>query len=721
MLQRNAPILLMFLPMVAMSCWSNASAQSAKGGESRSALWDGTIIVHVPTQHPSQKNATRTARDAANICNTMPAGMTSKDLSIRPVVSTKTSKSTNADTQLERYCVMQLKSERALQLDTDWVTALDQWATKQGVELAMALPTAVSLGLPPSTSLESLDAIEATRVLAGTDPAPLASMSAKKVRVIVADTEPTGPYVPTNAPHSLSIHGHSIADLIHQSLCGIGTAPAQCGAEIRYELALPLSYDSSANTTQRGPTGGVSGTLADLADAIHRATAVHLANPSTPTVLNLSLGWNAGVTNPINTQKLTRITKASERKQEVLQSQKRIKSATRFQDLDAGEKLVLSALIEARCAGVLPVAATGNRTNLPTPDAALQHGAMLPAAWQDVPGGTLVASGSVCAAMGPSQAWKPNTPLVYAVSGSDRNQKPFDANRPGAVSALNALALGAAVVREYDSGSSTTTDPVLRMSGTSVATAITSAAAAAAWAAQPNAEAPTVMDWVYQAGGPLKAAGGGNVNADLRMLSGNGVQEAHIVNICKSAKLAGQANLSCSTDTYTQGTITLDAAPATTIDLSANPPETCTLGQDSGHCGARYAASPDAESRVWPQPIPTNCPGCDIKLQVIDPSNKEVTLTVKTSAYPTPYWRESPWNVENTFINANVELVRPSGDRIIVDVSPIGLPVSSPSNKVKFLIPNVPISSANLIVTGESIAIPGLYRSFLSSVPVYNL
>lgn len=237
------------------------------------------------------------------------------------------------------------------------------------------------------------------------------------------------------APTPGEVHGRTVGRVVESIVCPRGE---RCLAELTMHPAL----------IRGGPRGAV-GTWGDLAAAIRHAVLAWRQDRATAgpgamehLVINLSLGW-----------------------------------VPRTRNLELGEQAVRQAIEEARCEGALVVAAAGN-LGLGAPET---PGALLPAAWE--------------ATLAPSECKRrfgiigrsPGGPLVIAAGAIDA------AGRPLANARLRGLPTLVAP------GSAALPDPGLpggrtqRYTGSSVSTAVVSAAAAVAWALEPSRDSAGVV------------------------------------------------------------------------------------------------------------------------------------------------------------------------------------------------------------------------------------
>jgi len=188
--------------------------------------------------------------------------------------------------------------------------------------------------------------------------------------------------------------------------------------------------------------GGYNGSQADLAAGIYEAYVRWQDAPgNSRAIFNLSVGFDPAFTDP-----------------------------------GPAEEAALAAIQTARCSGALVFAAVGNEVH------ACATGPLYPAAWEDVPAGCPASSG----------------PLVYAVTGVGFDGASLMPNRRTASVVGLAAAASNVVIPE-------TVDPIVVKTGTSVATAVTSAAAAIAWSIDDQARGSEIVDILYQHGSAIGA------------------------------------------------------------------------------------------------------------------------------------------------------------------------------------------------------------------------
>lgn len=276
-------------------------------------------------------------------------------------------------------------------------------------------------------------------------------------KVIVADTAP-GAAFPFGTAGRAG-HGRAMSALVRRLACPQNGRPGTfCGAEVATEVALPMIRTPTGHRADL-VNGGFFGRFTDIASAVHLGLHRGLARgTASGIIINLSLGWDGRWGGEI--------------------------PATGWQDLPPPVRAVYSALAEARCRQALVIAATGNDAG--GPDRTL--GAAYPAAWESEPApdaprcAPLGGGGSVPGAL--------HNPLVFGVGGVDGADQTLINARPGDAPRIVAPAAHMSVSQgpHYQS-------PLY--SGSSVAAAVATSAAAMAWTYQPWLNAEQVMDLVH--------------------------------------------------------------------------------------------------------------------------------------------------------------------------------------------------------------------------------
>lgn len=318
-----------------------------------------------------------------------------------------------------------------------------------------------------------------------------------KSELAILDTQPLALQGSGNSPH-----GFSMGQLARWMLC----EGAACRATIRQELALPITNFDPADPTDfeiDSEGGGFYGTIDDLALAVHRV----LEQAESPQlVINLSVAW-------------------------VGETFGGLEKATR--DMPGPVQALWEVLRIARCRKALVLAAAGNRVGGPEQE----FGPLLPAAWEQRRAPSPKACGALLGqspedpgASPPVPAWQP---LVYAVAGVRGDGTPLVNARPESLPPR--VAFG-------DHAPGGTVDDPRFITGSSVATLVASASAAALWHERPDLEPAAVMEALYGSGSELP----GRPRADFH--GGKGpAPEVRWISQCQAlAALCNDAKSPCS-------------------------------------------------------------------------------------------------------------------------------------------------------------------------------
>ncbi|HHO52352.1 MAG TPA: hypothetical protein ENK18_16145 [Deltaproteobacteria bacterium] len=296
------------------------------------------------------------------------------------------------------------------------------------------------------------------------------------VRLTLLDTGATCP--PGIRCSDAGAHGEPLADIIATTMCG---GDPGCSVEIHQRVAMPLRAGPSWHIGD----GGHFGSLDWLAQAIVREVRAWQAEGSgEPLILNLSLAWHPDYGGSGAAQELVDRDGGLVDRADVL--------------------AVYDALRYARCSGALTIAAVGNRSGID------DRGAMYPAAWAKH-----VISKDDCSAdfgLAPElQPFGDETPLLYAAGGIDARNNPLGIGRLEATPNLVAYAQH---VPGFSSGRS---GGPLPLTGSSVAAALVSAAAAQVWSLHPTETADQVMQRVWTGGDTLAPDPSTAGSADLHL------------------------------------------------------------------------------------------------------------------------------------------------------------------------------------------------------------
>lgn len=280
-----------------------------------------------------------------------------------------------------------------------------------------------------------------------------------RVRVAVIDAGEGGES-PTGAGPEVMSHATMVSSVVRAITCPERGGSALCAAGVPNYRAMPYIAPGV-----EGELGGYFGTQEGFASAVVDAVDTWRQEPAATRparlVLNLSLGWD-GAFDVTNVQ--------------------RIPGAA-----------ALWAVQYAACEGALMIAAAGNRA------AGSDAGPLFPAAWEQLP--------RACG--GPAGVY---SPLVHAVGAVDGRDAPLALTRAGGTPRL--VAPAAVVVVPKDTALPDD-EPSVVLSGTSVAAASASGAAALVWSLRPGLAPDTVMDVLYRAGQPLGVPAQFGLNGQL--------------------------------------------------------------------------------------------------------------------------------------------------------------------------------------------------------------
>ncbi len=272
-------------------------------------------------------------------------------------------------------------------------------------------------------------------------------MLPQRVRVAVVDTaaDSAVPGAPGLAEHSP--HGRDMGALIQDLAC------PTCGPmQHPVELSNHAGLDLVGPHQEPDPQGGRFGYQGTVAARIYEAVAVWLADypdagDRPRLIINLSIGWEE-MYNGVDAEAL-RVT------------------------------AVRQAVTFAGCQGALVIAAAGNASG-GSPE---RRGPLYPGAFEAVEADPNCGAGDY-------------RPIVHAVGGVDGLDAPLLKSREASAPRLIGYGFYAAVPQGAQGASGPYT-------GTSVSTAVASAAAAAAWRYLPDWDAAQIMQLVYESGEPL--------------------------------------------------------------------------------------------------------------------------------------------------------------------------------------------------------------------------
>jgi subtilisin family serine protease len=334
---------------------------------------------------------------------------------------------------------------------------------------------------------------------------PAAPVTGSPIRIAVVDSSPDDT-APSTGQAGLgpSPHGPTLGRIIRELTCPPDMDGPTCVGRIANHRAFTLT---SGGLPVPPRQGGFYGSQLDLAQAINRAVAAwQMEAGGTPLVINLSVGWEPfrgyeGTFKPDSAP------------------------ADAGRDMRGPVQALFAAIAHARCLGALVIAAAGNRTA--ATDGISTTGATYPGVWET----TRALPDPECATryggMPPLAGGGPYRPLVYAVGGLDGNDDPTFLTRTRGRPRLAA----------YSENATASKDPTLDqraagvLTGTSVAAAVTSAAAALVWSQDPTRTGTQVMDILYDTGPTVSG------NPDL-CLTGMSCKQVHRLDLCAAVATA---------------------------------------------------------------------------------------------------------------------------------------------------------------------------------------
>lgn len=531
--------------------------------------------------------------------------------------------------------------------------------------------------------------------------------SVREAHLVVVDTHPTTRHLVRQKKSPHSEHGYTLGIMAMEMLCDAWKdgASGPCPVTVRSRLALPYRFVPDANSPGEGTVeqdldrGGEFGTYHTLARAIRAETrsvlralrmaamaeegldtgrkkqSADVAQGDPLTILNLSLGWN-----PIHTvYDKRRAAGGTSGWWSSPASWSGIEEALRdYDELPVGSRMVMAALVEARCRGLLPVTAAGNRSSGGNQGGgvgdAWHEGPILPAAWMD----TVETPGCSRFVSDPAQVrWDEEAPLVFAASGLGAGGQSFELGRPKGHAPLSAY--GARAFPTAGSNGSLPApgaETLPLMTGTSVSALVLSASAAAAHVGTGLPEAKA-SDAAKAAGKADPAHGlmwalhetGSTVNQFNTSTAleasfaegafGGAAATVREVDLCTAAALAPQT-WTCDSPAPTAPTYAPTATELVTITYDDTASQTCgdggtwyppiaaedtvagvtrgADGVDFVRCPQVVYPSPDVVTGVWPQPPTHPCPPCSIDFL---PSAEFKLFLAKS------YWEDTAWLAEH--------------------------------------------------------------------------
>jgi hypothetical protein len=441
----------------------------------------------------------------------------------------------------------------------------------------------------------------------------------------VIDTSPTA----TKVTSGNSPHGYVVERVIREISCpgdGIGT----CVGQVESRLGLPqidTTHTDLAHGGYFGSQGQLARAIADAVDAwSYRRT--HTRGEPTRLVINLSVGWDAG------------------RGYETV--------GTR---MSHPAEAVMAALRHASCKGAIAIAAAGNKSGAPE-----TTGPMFPAAWETVAAPTkhecelLEGAGyfeeRVDAIFPKDGVYRP---LLWAASGVDARDRAIPTTRVGGVARLVAYA-DEVVARD---GSAFTKN----LTGSSMAAAIVSGTAAAAWGYAPHMTPADLMATIYARGAELtKGAPADVVEKTPGFCLGGACTTMSIRRVSVSSTIAALLPGSISTTVPSYAGI----APKMPSDWSTLDPMLSTSSSvdpcKSGVCSLPSASMLTSTAEPWvdPQPGKVGCDVCGLTTSgllylIISPTytSQPATLKVDTTS-GTQYYQVTPTTTAQSYQLAGI-------------------------------------------------------------------
>ena len=390
-------------------------------------------------------------------------------------------------------------------------------------------------------------------------------------------------------------HGRLVGRIIQDLTCS--DDPKNCGTEIQNFLALPY-----LKPDVREPLGGKMGRREDLARAIHAAVdAFGVAlreGRATQAVFNLSMGWDpqhGGL----------------EGKPEAFSS---------------ASGTVYLALMRAACSGAITVAAAGNAHGPSS------MGAVLPGGWETLRGPTAQECKRFFLRQDADEVFLSERrlrmldgkmPLVTAVSAVDERDASLATTREHATPKFVAYGLSWVTSdTRYSDERAGRTDV---LTGTSMSTAVASAAIADAWAIHPEQSIREVLALVYKSSvyvGHLVREG-----STATLCGPSSCDEVVRISVCEAVRAAFCARGSCSEAPSCSTVPAGGGEPAWSEPLFERPGDVPVASASS----APPSLPESALCLPWThgQPPESGCTGC-----LMIRSTGSVTLRGVTGAFP---------------------------------------------------------------------------------------
>lgn len=447
-----------------------------------------------------------------------------------------------------------------------------------------------------------------------------------RARLVLIDSSPElGP--PPDAPNVLDTagngdHGFLLAHLARELAC-LGGAAERCFVELTAQPALAFGAPPWPGTPDPAdpPEAWVGswGTIGMLAEAIWQSVVDwRSAGRDQPLVLNLSVAWHpffdGGIPGSLEVLQEGALVDFRGQRDGGRMAWERVVPETWAMDVHA----VFGALQEARCEGAVVVAAAGNATA----GTVGTRGPMLPAAWGALP----------LAALPPCpEGTRPpedvaDTPLVWAVGGTDASDRELVVSRPGSRPPL--LAFGDHAVS--DRGAGTDDKP---LTGTSVSALVVSTTAALMLSAEPGLSPRRVMRLMWEKGQPIGAVEGPFLDLPPTVIEGllpTQVDAARVVRTCEALSGLGPP-WRCPTPAAVGDPVPVPVAgtaaglgdlskpmdlPACGVGHQARYAAAQTWPESSLLCPERQRLGPQLQPWTYPQPQGSECPFCFVDVAV---------------------------------------------------------------------------------------------------------
>ena len=407
-----------------------------------------------------------------------------------------------------------------------------------------------------------------------------ASTDAQRVPAVVAVIDT----MPREQPHRpRSEHGEAMARIITDIACPDDPGaldPDRCRGRVRRVLGLPRIASGVD-----GVRGGFVGSQGDLAAAIVEAVRewdkeYAAVEPKPPLIINLSVGWDAE------------------------------EFGGNSANMPTAAAAVRRAIQFASCRGALIIAAAGNKGPL------CHDEPLAPATWEQLPAPGVGKCDDLGVTITPPEPGY--RPLVHAVGGLAHDDKLMPGSRFAAQPRLMATASHAVAG-----------DTIMTagLTGTSVAAAVATGAAALVWSYNPSLTPPEVMQLVYEGGLELPS----HANFGLGSAAHSTRRK---VNVCSALSAACSATGTCpSFSLGCQEPAAVDLSAAIDLVVAAQPPAIPTQFGDPITCAATcddaddftlYEATAGSNScpgeepvadyaYVAPQPTSPGCNNCTLQ------------------------------------------------------------------------------------------------------------